>query len=146
MDADRSHDRLISDLTADLKPVRRDLGVEHPVSLDRAEVARKRQGLVGRQALLREDQHQVVEPGFVDRPHRLRIGLFAQIGLIGTSPLALSIWQTALLISILFHHSNVELPLAVERRLSRVFVTPRMHGIHHSIVHDETDSNWSSGL
>ena len=70
----------------------------------------------------------------------------AQVVLIGTSPLALSIWQTGLLMSILFHHSNVELPLAVERRLSRVFVTPRMHGIHHSIVHDEADSNWSSGL
>jgi sterol desaturase/sphingolipid hydroxylase (fatty acid hydroxylase superfamily) len=25
-------------------------------------------------------------------------------------------------------------------------VTPRMHGIHHSIVPDETNSNWSSGL
>jgi hypothetical protein len=25
-------------------------------------------------------------------------------------------------------------------------VTPRMHGIHHSVVRGETDSNWSSGL
>ena len=65
---------------------------------------------------------------------------------IGTSPLALSIWQTGLLMSILFHHSNVELPLWLERRVSRVFVTPRMHGIHHSQVAGETDSNWSSGL
>jgi sterol desaturase/sphingolipid hydroxylase (fatty acid hydroxylase superfamily) len=48
--------------------------------------------------------------------------------------------------SILFHHSNLELPLAIERCLGRVFVTPRMHGIHHSQVHSETDSNWSSGL
>ena len=70
----------------------------------------------------------------------------AQVVVIGTSPLALSIWQTGLLMSILFHHSNVELPLAIERRLGRVFVTPRMHGIHHSDVRDETDSNWSSGL
>jgi sterol desaturase/sphingolipid hydroxylase (fatty acid hydroxylase superfamily) len=70
----------------------------------------------------------------------------AQVVAIGTSPLALSIWQTGLLMSILFHHSNVELPLTIERRLGRVFVTPRMHGIHHSDVRDETDSNWSSGL
>jgi sterol desaturase/sphingolipid hydroxylase (fatty acid hydroxylase superfamily) len=70
----------------------------------------------------------------------------AQVVLIGTSPLALSIWQTGLLMSILFHHSNLELPLAIERRLGRVFVTPRMHGIHHSQVQSETDSNWSSGL
>lgn len=70
----------------------------------------------------------------------------AQVVAIGTRPLALSIWQTGLLISILFHHSNVALPLWLERRVSRVFVTPRMHGIHHSQVADESDSNWSSGL
>ncbi|MGI8837947.1 MAG: sterol desaturase family protein [Pyrinomonadaceae bacterium] len=65
---------------------------------------------------------------------------------IGVSPLALSIWQTLLLLSILFHHSNIELPIAMERGLNRLIVTPRMHGIHHSIVEDETNSNWSSGL
>jgi sterol desaturase/sphingolipid hydroxylase (fatty acid hydroxylase superfamily) len=70
----------------------------------------------------------------------------AQVLLIGVSPLTLSIWQTGLLMSILFHHSNVQLPIGVERRIGRVFVTPRMHGIHHSQVRDETDSNWSSGL
>jgi sterol desaturase/sphingolipid hydroxylase (fatty acid hydroxylase superfamily) len=70
----------------------------------------------------------------------------AQVVAIGTSPLALSIWQTGLLASILFHHSNLKLPINVERRLSRVIVTPRMHGIHHSVVRGETDSNWSSGL
>jgi sterol desaturase/sphingolipid hydroxylase (fatty acid hydroxylase superfamily) len=70
----------------------------------------------------------------------------AQVVAIGTSPRALSIWQTGLLVSILFHHSNLELPIDVERRLSRLIVTPRMHGIHHSVVRGETDSNWSSGL
>jgi sterol desaturase/sphingolipid hydroxylase (fatty acid hydroxylase superfamily) len=70
----------------------------------------------------------------------------AQVLLIGASPLTLSIWQTGLLMSILFHHSNVQLPIGVEHRIGRVFVTPRMHGIHHSQVRDETDSNWSSGL
>ena len=70
----------------------------------------------------------------------------AQVVAIGVSPFALGVWQTALLVSIMFHHSNVRLPLALERRLVRVFVTPRMHGIHHSTVRAETDSNWSSGL
>jgi sterol desaturase/sphingolipid hydroxylase (fatty acid hydroxylase superfamily) len=32
----------------------------------------------------------------------------------------------------LFYHSNVRLPIAAERRLNRVLVTPRMDGIHHS--------------
>jgi sterol desaturase/sphingolipid hydroxylase (fatty acid hydroxylase superfamily) len=70
----------------------------------------------------------------------------AQVVLIGASPLALSVWQTATLLEVMFHHSNVELPIEVERWLSRLLVTPRLHGIHHSIVPDETASNWSSGL
>jgi sterol desaturase/sphingolipid hydroxylase (fatty acid hydroxylase superfamily) len=69
-----------------------------------------------------------------------------QVLLIGVSPLALSLWQTLLFLSILFHHSNIELPIEWERRLNRFIVTPRMHGIHHSLVRAETDSNWSSGL
>ena len=40
----------------------------------------------------------------------------------------------------------MRLLLAVERRLAAVVVTPRLHGIHHSIVQEEQDSNWSSGL
>lgn len=68
----------------------------------------------------------------------------AQIRLLGISPLSLAIWQTLTLMEIMFHHSNIRLPLEAERRLSRVIVTPRMHGIHHSIVKTETDSNWST--
>jgi sterol desaturase/sphingolipid hydroxylase (fatty acid hydroxylase superfamily) len=69
-----------------------------------------------------------------------------QILLFGLSRSTLSAWQTAVLLSVLFHHSNVRIPIGMERWLNRVIVTPRMHGIHHSIVPDETGSNWSSGL
>jgi sterol desaturase/sphingolipid hydroxylase (fatty acid hydroxylase superfamily) len=41
-----------------------------------------------------------------------------------------------------FHHSNWQLPLALERRLVRLLVTPRAHGIHHSVVHRESQSNF----
>ena len=68
----------------------------------------------------------------------------AQVVLIGASPLSLSVWQTATLVAILFHHSNVRLPIEIERRLCRWVMTPRMHGIHHSIVPEERDSNWST--
>jgi sterol desaturase/sphingolipid hydroxylase (fatty acid hydroxylase superfamily) len=69
-----------------------------------------------------------------------------QILLLGVSPRALSVWQTGLFLSILFHHANVELPVEIESRLNAIIVTPRMHGIHHSMVKEETNSNWSSGL
>ncbi|HEX7314497.1 MAG TPA: sterol desaturase family protein [Pyrinomonadaceae bacterium] len=70
----------------------------------------------------------------------------AQILVLGVSPLARSVWQTLLMLSIIFHHSNVRLPVELERRLNLFVVTPRMHGIHHSTVEEETNSNWSSGL
>ncbi len=70
----------------------------------------------------------------------------AQIVLIGVRPPMLKAWQTATLIEVLFQHSDLRLPRGVERALQWVVVTPRMHGIHHSSVRDETDSNWSSGL
>lgn len=70
----------------------------------------------------------------------------AQVVLIGVAPLALTTWQSLLLFSIIFHHSNVRLPIELERRLNRFIVTPRMHGIHHSIVKADRDANWSSGL
>jgi sterol desaturase/sphingolipid hydroxylase (fatty acid hydroxylase superfamily) len=69
-----------------------------------------------------------------------------QVLLIGLTPFTFSIWQCLFLLSILFHHSNVELPVRWERFLNKLIVTPRMHGIHHSIVERETNSNWSSGL
>ncbi|WP_161889419.1 sterol desaturase family protein [Pontibacter russatus] len=42
-----------------------------------------------------------------------------------------------------FHHSNLRLPYRAERQLCKFIVTPRMHGIHHSIVARETNSNFS---
>lgn len=68
----------------------------------------------------------------------------AQIVVLGISPGAFAIWQTVTTVQILFHHSNVRLPIVLERWLSLVIVTPRMHGIHHSVVRAETDSNWST--
>ena len=68
----------------------------------------------------------------------------AQVALIGAAPRSLSIWQTLTTMAIMFHHSNIRLPYRLERVLSLVFVTPRMHGIHHSIVERETHSNWGT--
>lgn len=70
----------------------------------------------------------------------------AQVILIGVDSCSYSIWQATFLLSITFHHSSIRLPILWERRLSWFLVTPRMHGIHHSIIEQETNSNWSSGL
>ena len=70
----------------------------------------------------------------------------AQVLLLGVDRETLRLWQQTLVVSVAFHHSNLELPIEVERRLNAVIVTPRMHGIHHSTRADETDSNFSSLL
>jgi sterol desaturase/sphingolipid hydroxylase (fatty acid hydroxylase superfamily) len=69
-----------------------------------------------------------------------------QILLIGVSPKALKIWQNLLFLSIFFHHSNIELPKSFEKKLQKIITTPRLHGIHHSVIESEMNSNWSSGL
>jgi sterol desaturase/sphingolipid hydroxylase (fatty acid hydroxylase superfamily) len=69
-----------------------------------------------------------------------------QIAVVGPSRFTFTLWQTCFGLAVFFHHSEVTLPLEWERYIVRAIVTPRMHGIHHSIVQSETDSNWSSGL
>lgn len=69
-----------------------------------------------------------------------------QVTAIGVSPAQLRLWQHLLLISILFHHSNLRLPRRVERALALLVMTPRLHGIHHSDVEIIRNANWSSGL
>jgi sterol desaturase/sphingolipid hydroxylase (fatty acid hydroxylase superfamily) len=69
-----------------------------------------------------------------------------QVLVIGVDTQGLWLWQAILFASLLFHHANIRLPAGVERRLVRLIVTPRMHGIHHSDREEETNSNWSSLL
>jgi sterol desaturase/sphingolipid hydroxylase (fatty acid hydroxylase superfamily) len=70
----------------------------------------------------------------------------AQVLLLGIDRDTLRLWQQMLLLSVVFHHSNLNLPVEVERRLQILFVTPRMHGIHHSTKGDEMNANYSSLL
>lgn len=68
---------------------------------------------------------------------------FVQIGIIGVSLHTFAIYQAVFICATIFHHSNLRLPLGLERALNLVIVTPRMHGIHHSVIRDETNSNYS---
>jgi sterol desaturase/sphingolipid hydroxylase (fatty acid hydroxylase superfamily) len=70
----------------------------------------------------------------------------AQIILIGASPTAAATFELMFMLAAQFHHSNLRLPLNVERRLNTFMVTPRMHGIHHSIIADESNANYATIL
>lgn len=64
--------------------------------------------------------------------------------LIGVPPILVIIYEIVFEAATAFHHSNWRLPFRLERILSWLIVTPRMHGIHHSIVQRETNSNFST--
>ena len=66
-----------------------------------------------------------------------------QVFIIGATPLTYVIYETVFTCGTMLHHSNIKLPLKLEYYLNKVLVTPRMHGIHHSDVKDETNSNYS---
>jgi sterol desaturase/sphingolipid hydroxylase (fatty acid hydroxylase superfamily) len=67
-----------------------------------------------------------------------------QVTLIGPSAWAFACYQLVFQAEVLFHHSNVRLPIGAERLLNKVLVTPRMHGIHHSQVQRENNSNFGT--
>jgi sterol desaturase/sphingolipid hydroxylase (fatty acid hydroxylase superfamily) len=66
-----------------------------------------------------------------------------QVYLLGISLLTYLVYELIFQCATMFHHSNVRLPITFEGWLNKIIVTPRMHGIHHSIVKDETNSNYS---
>src|SRR5437879_3685390 len=66
------------------------------------------------------------------------------VTLFGITPIMLVVFFIAFEAATLFHHSNWRLPIKLERVLNLILVTPRMHGIHHSIVQRETNSNWGT--
>jgi sterol desaturase/sphingolipid hydroxylase (fatty acid hydroxylase superfamily) len=65
-----------------------------------------------------------------------------QVLLIGISMPAFAVYELVFQANTLFHHSNLRLPIRLEQILNKVLVTPRMHGIHHSQVRRETNSNY----
>ena len=83
------------------------------------------------------------------RFHAVEIGYSSafratQVLLIGPAAWMYFMYELVFQVATLFHHSNVKLPVQFERAVNRVFVTPRMHGVHHSRFHHETDSNYST--
>lgn len=67
----------------------------------------------------------------------------AFVFLSGATPLNVLVYEILFETATQFHHSNWKLPYRFEKGLNKIIVTPRMHGIHHSIVRQETDSNYS---
>jgi len=91
------------------------------------------------------------DPTTATRFHPVEIAIsmgvkMAIVAALGAAPGAVVAFEVLLSTTALFNHGNVRLPLALDRRLRLWLVTPDMHRVHHSVVREETDSNYGFNL
>ena len=70
----------------------------------------------------------------------------AVVVVLGPPAAAVLVFEVLLNGSSLFNHSNIRIPLGLDRVLRWVIVTPDMHRVHHSVVPQETNSNFGFNL
>jgi sterol desaturase/sphingolipid hydroxylase (fatty acid hydroxylase superfamily) len=70
----------------------------------------------------------------------------AAVAAIGAPAIAVLVFEVVLNATAMFNHANVRLPLALDRVLRWVVVTPDMHRVHHSVVYNESSSNFGFNL
>ena len=68
------------------------------------------------------------------------------IYIIGCHPVAVIAFEVILSGTALFNHSNIFIPLNIDRWLRLGIVTPDMHRVHHSSIKIETDSNFGFSI
>jgi sterol desaturase/sphingolipid hydroxylase (fatty acid hydroxylase superfamily) len=68
------------------------------------------------------------------------------VAAIGAPAVAVLVVEVLLNATAMFNHANGRLPVAVDRWLRLAVVTPDMHRVHHSIVYNETNSNFGFNL
>lgn len=82
-------------------------------------------------------------------PVEIALSMLLKIGvvyLLGPSAVAVILFEVILNGMAMFNHANLRLPLALDRALRLVIVTPDMHRAHHSVLREEHDSNYGFNL
>ena len=90
-----------------------------------------------------------VTTGVRFHPIEILISIAIKIAVIvafGIPPVGVFAFEVALNATSMFNHSNVRMPQWLDRVLRLVVVTPDMHRVHHSVVREETDSNFGFNL
>ena len=70
----------------------------------------------------------------------------AAIWVIGAPAVAVMLFEVLLNAGAMFNHANLRLPARFDSALRLVLVTPDMHRVHHSVLIDETNSNFGFNL
>ena len=86
-----------------------------------------------------------VTTGLRFHPFEILLSMGIKAGVIvalGAPAAAVLAFETLLSAASMFNHGNVRMPLGLDRVLRWIVVTPDMHRVHHSILPDETNSNF----
>jgi sterol desaturase/sphingolipid hydroxylase (fatty acid hydroxylase superfamily) len=70
----------------------------------------------------------------------------AAVVLIGAPVVAVIAFEVLLNATAMFSHGNLRLPPTVDRVLRLLVVTPDMHRVHHSVLHEELSTNFGFNL
>jgi sterol desaturase/sphingolipid hydroxylase (fatty acid hydroxylase superfamily) len=70
----------------------------------------------------------------------------AVVVLIGVPAFAVIAFEVVLNATSMFNHSNAAMPVWLDRAVRLIVVTPDMHRVHHSVLRQETDSNFGFNL
>lgn len=70
----------------------------------------------------------------------------ALVYLLGPSVLAVVVFEVLLNGTAMFNHANMRLPVGLDAFVRRLLVTPDMHRVHHSVISEETNSNYGFAL
>ena len=95
------------------------------------------------------DQDFDVTTGARFHPIEILLSMVLKLGAVaalGPPALGVLIFELLLNATAMFNHGNWRLPLALDRGLRWFVVTPDMHRVHHSIVPEETNSNFGFSL
>lgn len=65
---------------------------------------------------------------------------------LGAPPVAVLVFEIVLNGTSMFNHSNLRIPRRLDAILRLFVVTPDMHRVHHSVIHDETNSNFGFNI
>jgi len=90
-----------------------------------------------------------VTTGVRFHPLEILISLFIKMAVIlalGIPVVAVILFEVVLNVTSMFNHSNASMPAWLDRTLRFILVTPDMHRVHHSILRNETDSNFGFNL
>ncbi|MCK5621575.1 MAG: sterol desaturase family protein [Alphaproteobacteria bacterium] len=71
---------------------------------------------------------------------------FMVIAALGPSAAAVLVFEALLNGMAMFNHANAKIPLGLDAILRKIVVTPDMHRVHHSILPNETNSNFGFNL